>query len=146
MAVRNAAKQVAKPHVEYTPVTLFSDKHSEQQTYEQYKLENIKKDSQKYSGEFMVGTLPGQVINQDTFFTVSIPRLTRTEHMCVLREAELRVSQYHIDCDSDEDDQTHPDKTLIETDEMPKDLCEILCIQNTRMRHLPKRGSIICHQ
>jgi hypothetical protein len=151
MAVCNtvciAAKQVAIPHVEYTPVTLFSDKQSEQQTYEQYKIENTKKESQKYFSEFMVGTLPGQVINQDAFFTVSLPRLTRTGHMCVSGEAGLHPSQYHIDYDSEEYDQTHPDKTLIETyDEMPKNPCEILCIQNTRTRHLPKRRSIICHQ
>lgn len=137
-----AATSVTRHNVEYTPVLAFDDK---QQIQEQDRTEHVRKVSQNSSEEFVIITIPGQVVNYDAFFVAPAPKLTRTERM--------NTSQCHIGY---EYDRTHPDKTLIETDEIhgtdsayyatSEAYGEILRIKNIRMRHLPKGKSIIYHQ
>lgn len=99
MAIASVTQQI----IEYTPVMAFDNS---QQTQDRDIVECIKKVSQNTSGEFIIITIPGQVVNYDALFITSPPKLTHTEHM-------YNFSQCYVD-DCDEYDPNHPDKSLIE--------------------------------
>lgn len=97
------AASVTQQIVEYTPVMAFDNN---QQTQDRDIVDCVKKVSQNTSGEFIIITIPGQVVNYDALFITSSPKLAHTEHM-------YNFSQCYVD-DYDEYDSTHPDKSLIE--------------------------------